>query len=102
MPPVELELSQMINAESGVPLVVNGAQTAKFIVPMLDGSTGFNGETVDHSGPYAMAVMTDTKVMDLSAGDDGDIITIGGVEYVLLAVDPDGHGGALLRLAEQP
>ena len=102
MPPIELELNQIINAGSGVPLVVNGMQTATHIIPMLDGSTGFNGETVDHSGPYAMAIMADIKALDMSAGDDGDVITIGGADYVLLAVDPDGHGGALLRLAEQP
>lgn len=102
MPPIELELSQMINAESGVSLVVNGMQTAMHIIPMLDGSTVLNGEIVDHSGPYAMAIMTEIKALDLSAGDDGDVITIGGADYVLLAVDPDGHGGALLRLAEQP
>lgn len=100
--PIELELDQVINTESGDPLVVNGASTGAYIIPMLDGSTGFNGEIVDHSGPYAMAIMADIKALDMSAGDDGDVITIGGADYVLLAVDPDGHGGALLRLAEQP
>ena len=98
MPPVELELSQMINAESGVPLVVNGAQTAKFIVPMLDGSTGFNGETIDHSGPYAMAIMTEIKVLDLSAGNSGDVLTIAGDDYTLLGIDSDGSGSVVLRL----
>jgi hypothetical protein len=102
MPPIELELNQMINADSGVPLVVNGAATGAYIIPMLDGSTELNGEVVEHSGPYAMAIMAEIKALDLSAGDDGDLLTIGGSDYVLLAVDSDGHGGALLRLAEQP
>lgn len=98
MPPIELELSQMINAESGVSLVVNGMQTAMHIIPMLDGSTVLNGEIVDHSGPYAMAIMAEIKALDLSAGNNGDVLTIAGDDYTLLGIDSDGSGSVVLRL----
>lgn len=100
--PIELELDQAINAESGRPLMLNGVVTGFYVIPMLDGSTALNGEIIDHSGPYAMAIMADIETLDISAGDAGDVITMGGANYTLLAIDPDGHGGALLRLEEQP
>lgn len=86
----------------GVEATVNGGQETVVVDPHLDGSTEFNGETVDHSGPFAIAALAEVERLALSAGDDGDTLTINGTDFTLLAIDPDGRGGALLRLEEQP
>lgn len=86
----------------GVDAIINGGPDTIVVDPHLDGSTEFNGETVDHSGPFAITDMAEVERLALSAGDDGDTLTINGTDYTLLAIDPDGRGGALLRLEEQP
>lgn len=100
--PIELELDQVINTESGYPLVVNWASTGAYIIPMLDGSASLNGDMIERSGPVAFVSMADVELLELEAGDAGDTITIKSIDYTVLAIDPDGHGGALLRLEEQP
>lgn len=84
----------------GVEVLVNGGPKSIVVDPYLDGSTEFNGETVDHSGPFAIASRAD--VDGLAAGDHGVTLTINGTDYTLLAIDPDGQGGAVLSLEEQP
>ncbi len=86
----------------GVEALVNGGPETIVVDPYLDGSTEFNGETIDHSGPFAIAAMADIEIRNLSAGDNGDTLTINATDYTLLAIDPDGQGGAVLRLEEQP
>lgn len=84
----------------GVEALINGGPETMVVDPYLDGSTEFNGETIDHSGPFAIAAVADVEF--LATGDHGDTLTINGTDYTLLAIDPDGQGGALLRLEEQP
>ncbi|QQG66357.1 hypothetical protein [Desulfobulbus oligotrophicus] len=106
---IEFEMDQVINHETGVQPMINGVQSAIWIIPMLDRSTSFSGGafggswgTIDHVGPYAIATMNDVEGLGLAAGDDGDTLTINGTDYTLLAIDPDGQGGAVLKLDEQP
>ncbi|ADW16384.1 beta strand repeat-containing protein [Desulfobulbus propionicus DSM 2032] len=84
----------------GVEALINGGPKTIVVDPFLDGSTEFNGETIDHSGPFAIAAVADTEA--LAAGDQGDTLTINGTDFTLLAIDPDGQGGVVLRLEEQP
>lgn len=86
----------------GMEALVNGGPETITIDPYLDASTEFNGESVDHSGPFAIARMADAERLHLIAGNHGSTLTINGTGYTLLAFDPDGQGGALLRLEEQP
>ncbi len=86
----------------GVEALVNGGPQTLTVDPYLDASTEFNVESIDHSGPFAIAAMADVKGLALAAGDQGDTLTINGIDHTLLAIDPDGQGGALLRLEEQP
>ena len=86
----------------GVEALVNDGPQTLVVDPCLDASTELNGESIDHSGPFAIAAMADVKGLALVAGDQGDTLTINGTAYTLLAIDPDGQGGALLRLEEQP
>jgi hypothetical protein len=99
---IEIEIDQMINAESGVQVVVNGSATDAYIIPMLDGMTSLDGDTIEHSGPFAIASMADVDQLGLSTGDNGDTLTINGGSYTVLSINPDGQGGAILRLEEQP
>jgi len=99
---IELEMDQVINRETGVQPLINGVQSSVWIIPMLDRSTSFSGgDTIDHVGPYAIAAMVDIEALDLTAGNDGDTLTIKGSDYTLLTIDPDGMGGAVLALEEQ-
>jgi hypothetical protein len=86
----------------GVEALINGGPKTIVMDPFLDGSTEFNGETIDHTGPFAIAVMADVDRLNLSSGDLGDTLTINGTDFTLLAIDPDGQGGVVLRLEEQP
>ena len=84
----------------GVEALVNGGPETIVVDPHLDGSTEFNGETIDHSGPFAIAALADVKRLALIAGNQGSTLTINGTGYTLLAIDPDGQGGAVLGLLE--
>jgi len=97
---IELELDQVINDETGVQPLINGDQAEIWVIPMLDGSDVYDGESIEHTGPYALAKMADVTALGLVAGNNGDTLTINGTNYTLLAIDPDGMGGAVLRLLE--
>jgi len=97
---IELELDQVINAETGVQPLINGNQSDIWIIPMLDGSDVYDGESIEHTGPYALAKMEDVTALGLVAGNNGDTLTISGTDYTLLSIDPDSHGGAILKLTE--
>lgn len=84
----------------GVEALVNSGPDTIVVDPYLDGSTEFNGETIDHSGPFAIAALADVKRLTLIAGNQGSTLTINGTGYTLLAIDPDGQGGAVLKLLE--
>jgi|GEM_PF-4445380 len=96
------ETLSFVLEDFGVEALVNGGPDTIVVDPYLDGSTEFNGETIDHSGPFAIARMADAERLHLIAGNHGSTLTINGTGYTLLAFDPDGQGGALLRLEEQP
>jgi len=61
-------------------------------------SDELSGGTIDHSGPFAFALMADVRAAGLVAGDAGDILTIDGHRYTLLSLTADGQSGAILRL----
>lgn len=82
----------------GVTATVNGS--ALVVIPDLDSSDVFSGETIHRTGPSAIALLADVQAAELSAGNAGDVITINAIDYTILAIDPDGQGGAVLSLAE--
>nr|WP_321465159.1 hypothetical protein [uncultured Desulfobulbus sp.] len=84
----------------GVEALVNGGPDTLLVDPYLDGTTEFNGETIEHSGPFAIAALADIERLHLIAGNQGSTLTINGTGYTLLAIDPDGQGGAVLKLLE--
>jgi hypothetical protein len=65
-----------------------------------DGQIRLVGEMLERSGPYAVAPAADVAALELVGGNDGDVLEIGGIEYQILAIDPDGSGAALLSLLE--
>lgn len=84
----------------GTEALVNGGPETIVVDPHLDGSTEFNGETIYHSGPFAIAALADVARLALIAGNQGSTLTINGTDYTLLAIDPDDQGGAVLGLLE--
>ena len=84
----------------GVEALVNGGPDTIVVDPYLDGSTEFNGESFDHTGPFAIAALADVERLHLIAGNQGSALTINQAGYTLLAIDPDGQGGAILKLLE--
>lgn len=86
----------------GVQAAINGGPQFLVVDPHLDGSDIFDGETVDHSGPFALASMADVVEAGLVAGNNGDTLTINNADFTVLAIDPDGQGGAVLRMEGKP
>lgn len=86
----------------GVQAAINGGPLFLVVDPYLDGSDSFDGETVDHSGPFALASLADVVEAGLVAGNNGDTLTINHADFTVLAIDPDGQGGAVLRLEQKP
>lgn len=98
---IEFEMDQVINHETGVQPLINGVQSSVWVIPMLDRSASLtSGDLIDHVGPYAIAAQVDVDALDLVFGNDGDTLTIGGIDYTVLAIDPDGLGGVVLSLQE--
>jgi len=83
-----------------VAAVVNDGPAALVVIPHLDDETVLEGEMVVRSGPWALASAATVAALDLAAGNEGDTLTIGGIDYTVLAIDPDGQGGVVLSLLE--
>lgn len=85
-------------ADFGVDALVNyGPQTLRVLFD-LDTSARFAGETIDRSGPSAVALAAAVEAAGIVAGNQGDELTVGDAAYTVLAIDPDGQGGAVLSL----
>lgn len=77
----------VIGADS-LPVIFTPART----VAVEDG-------TLATTAPYAIASAAAVAALTLTAGNGGSILTIAGVDYRVLAIDPDGLA-ATLTLAE--
>lgn len=87
-------------ADFGVDAILGlGPETLR-VIPDLDSSDVFSGETIHRTGPSAIALLAAVQAAALSAGNAGDVITINSIDYTILAIDPDGQGGAVLSLQE--
>lgn len=84
----------------GVDAIVNGSTLR--LIQSLDGDTVLDGEMINHTGPFALAKQADIKALNVYAGNEGDTLTIAGVDYTVTAIDPDGSGFVMLSLDEQP
>jgi len=97
-----VEIITAAMGDFGTSAIINGGQGSIDVVPDLDGSDVYDGESIEHTGPYALAKMADVTALGLVAGNNGDTLTINGTDYTLHAIDPDGMEGAVLKLEEQP
>lgn len=82
----------------GEPATVNG-DGALTVIPVLEvGGTELKGEMIEHSHPYALAAAVDVANLDIVAGVDGNTLTLRGLEYTVVAIEPDGLGCVALTL----
>ena len=86
----------------GVRATINGGPGTIAVILNPDGETVLDGELIKHTGPFALAKKADIEALGIEAGNDGDTVTIGGVDYTVLTIDPDGSGLVMISLEEQP
>lgn len=92
------EIVALSMADFGETATVNA--TSLQVVACLSGDVVIDNGEMINIGPHALAAAADIAALELTTGNDGDTITIGGVEYTILALDPDGAGTVILRLLE--
>ena len=84
-------------ADFGEPATINGGGLTVLYSPA--GSMRWTGqEEVLVQQPPAEALTASVESLDIVAGPRGDLMTINGLGYTVLAIDPDGEGGSLLTL----
>jgi len=77
---------------------VNGS--ALKVIACLDGDMRLDGDELVRVGPYALASAADVGALSIDAGNNGDVLTLGGIAYTIVAIDPDGSGMVMLSLEE--
>jgi hypothetical protein len=84
-------------ADFGELAAINGGSLDVLYSPA--GSMRWTGqEEVLVQQPTAEALTADVEALDIVPGPSGDLMTINGLEYTVLAIDPDGEGGSLMTL----
>jgi hypothetical protein len=84
-------------ADFGEPAAINGGSLTVLYSPA--GSMRWTREEeVLVQQPTAEALTADVEALGIDAGPSGDKITIAGIAYTVLAIDPDGEGGSLMTL----
>ena len=84
-------------ADFGELAAINGGSLTVLYSPA--GSMRWTGmEEVLVQQPTAEALTADVEALDIVPGPCGDLMTINGLEYTVLAIDPDGEGGSLMTL----
>jgi len=84
-------------ADFGELAAINGGSLTVLYSPA--GSMRWTGmEEVLVQQPTAEALTADVEALDIVPGPCGDLMTINGVDYTVLAIDPDGEGGSLMTL----
>ena len=89
-------------ADFGVDAVIGSGPETLRVIPDLDSSDVFAGETIHRTGPSAVALLAAVQAAELSAGNAGSVLTINSIDYTILAIDSDGQGGAVLSLQANP
>lgn len=92
------EVVGMALTDFGSTGTVNGS--ALQVIACLDGDMRLAGEELVTVGPYALASAAEVSALDIVSGNNGDVLTLGGIDYTILAIDPDIHGMVSLSLEE--
>ena len=101
---LSVELEGIFNDELTTPASVNGQPLPSGVIPRIGDSDRFggSGQMVEHDGPLALAVAAEVTALNVRAGDDGDIMTIGDEEYIVLSIAISRNGIATIRLGGRP
>lgn len=87
-------------ADFGVDASIDGGPSLLRCMDLEIVRDSFDGNQVRHSGPSTVALASDIASRDIAAGNNGTVLTIDGIDYTVLAMEPDGLGGVLLILQE--
>ena len=93
------DLAAMV-AAIGADTIATSGTAELAVVFNREGAHRLDGEIIERVGPYCVAVEVDVEALVLTYGNDGDTLTIGGVDYTILAIHPDGQGLVTLPLEE--
>lgn len=84
-------------SDFGEPAAINGGRLTVLYSPA--GSMRWTREEeVLVQQPTAEALTAEVEALDIVPGPRGDRLTIAGIAYTVLAIDPDGEGGSLMTL----
>jgi len=92
------EVVGMALTDFGSTGTVNGS--ALQVIACLDGDMRLAGDELVRVGPYALASAAAVAALSIDTGNNGDVLTLGGIGYTILAIDPDGAGMVQLSLEE--
>lgn len=96
-----IEILTMALVDFGCDSEVNGEILR--VIPSLKGETILSGDNmIDHTGPSCQTLQSSVEGLatPLTAGNNGDIITILGRTFRILVLDPDEDGGIIMFLEE--
>ncbi|NCD13689.1 MAG: hypothetical protein EOL92_00465 [Bacteroidia bacterium] len=81
----------------GTAATINGGSESLDVI-FTENQTSVGGDMVENLGPMAIASSADVASLDLRRGDT---LFLGTMEYTVLSLDPDGHGGTVIALEAQ-
>lgn len=88
------EVMRSALADFGVTATVSGGR-GDLAVLFADDRTSTGGDLLERMGPTALALSTAVALADLVVDDE---LTINGIDYLVVAIDPDATGVSTLAL----
>lgn len=93
-----LNVFAMAVQDFGVDAQVGGK--ALRVLDCLSADAAIEAGYVDIDGPFVLASQQALEALDIKYGDDGELLTIAGEEYVVKHIKPDAMGMALIMLGK--
>jgi hypothetical protein len=70
------------------------------VMPVLADHAQLDNGQIERIGPYCWAWLSEVEALDVYYGNDGDTLTIGAIDYTILAIHPDGQGLVTMTLED--
>ena len=95
---VSVELDGIFSPGMSERAEVNGVVIPSGIILRRDPDTTIIGERVEHKASVAMVISDEIDAIGAVCGNDGDILTIGEDEFVIMSITEIGNGISSMRL----